>query len=280
MIGRAVAQSGRDPLNAGEVHVWYRFSEGIDADGICLAEGTLSSSERARSQRFRAIHDRRDYVIAHDLLRRTLSRYADVAPAEWEFAAAPGGKPALKYGNRVRVDDRCASLSFSLSHTRGLVACVIADDLPLGVDVERVDHTLELHDLATLCCSSEEMTGLRRSGVIDPDAFFELWTLKEAFVKATGEGVGRSLRALSFTLDARRGIRCVAPSTTEASRWEFALFTPRSGYRLAAAARGAEGSGVSFIARDDDRPLETTTPYRWPHGSARRSLGERHGDRL
>jgi 4'-phosphopantetheinyl transferase len=168
------------------VDVWWRHTAGIDAAGVAAAAATLSPDELTRSQRFRFDDDRRDYVLAHHLLRQSLSASAVRAPHEWRFDADASGKPSV----------RGSAISISLSHTRGFVACALSRDVRVGVDVECVDRSIDACELAAMCLDPCDAARVRASTAADAaERFFALWTLKEAVAKATGEGLNGSAPA-------------------------------------------------------------------------------------
>jgi 4'-phosphopantetheinyl transferase len=214
------------------------------------ADRYLSPEERVRRDRLRFGADRRDFTIAHDLLRRTLSYYKDVPPGDWQFATNEHGKPSID-----SVDPQLGAMSFSLSHTRGCVACAIAPTAPVGVDIERIDRSLSVQEIADRYFSEDEAVWLRRcSDEIYPVRFAELWTLKEAFLKAMGVGLSGSLASVTFRLDQPGRILFTAPSVVEHKEWHFALFDLGSNMRLGVAIRS--GGQPRFTVRQDgvDRP--------------------------
>jgi 4'-phosphopantetheinyl transferase len=231
-------------LGRDEVHIWYRRTESLDEHSISAADPTLSADEREWRDRFHFPDDRRDYTIAHDLLRRSLSRYSTVLPTQWQFTAGARGKPRIQ-GPELR-----HTLSFSLSHTRGLVACAIGSDRFVGLDVERVDRPIDVREIADRYFSPREVTALDRCrDKAQAVRFFELWTLKEAFAKAVGVGLSVPLNAMSFDLDEAGTIRFTAPPGTDATTWKFALFAPSDRMRIAAAACGRAGETLQFTSR-------------------------------
>lgn len=151
----------------------------------------LDEAERARAARFVFEPDREAYVAAHALLRVALSSVAGGTPQGWRFAAAPLGKPYLL--------DPPRDLRFSLTHARGMVAVALAEGVDVGVDVEPANRRAESMQLARRFFAPEETALLETlEGDARREAFFTLWTLKEAAVKATGEGLSRALD--SFTV--------------------------------------------------------------------------------
>jgi phosphopantetheine--protein transferase-like protein len=226
-------------LGPHEVHIWFRTTGSAGTADVQAARATLSAGERQRADRFHFSDDCRDYTLAHDLLRRTLSTYRSVEPDGWHFQADAAGKPFL-------ADD--PRLSFNLSHTRHLVACAIAAGPPVGIDVERAARMLDAGAIARRYFSADESASLARCRDKDHTMrFVELWTLKEAFVKAVGAGLTMPLDSMSFALD-EGGIVFEPPPGYAASEWHFALFEPSGEARLAVAVRAA--LAPSFVARE------------------------------
>jgi len=219
-------------LEPGEVHVWYRATDTLGEIDILDAVAVLSPDERARYARFRFVRDQRDYAAAHALLRTSLSRYAGAGPTSWTFQVAPGGKPFLV------LEDGLPQLSFNLSHTHGLVACAITNGSDVGVDVESVGR--EVTDgVAERFFSESENVDLRRCGTAALRArrFIELWTLKEAYVKAIGKGLSHPLNSIVFDPSDRESIRFLPPSDVDRNRWRFTLCAPTDAHCLAVAVR-------------------------------------------
>lgn len=225
-----------------DVHVWFQATGALDEAAIAAAASVLSDEERAQYRRFRFAHDARDYAAAHALLRTTLSRYGDRAPERWRFNKTANGKPFL-------VDQGEDRASFSLSHTTGMVACAVTAGVDVGVDVECVDRHVEMADIAARFFAPAEAAHLRQ---LDPEVqrnrFFDLWTLKEALVKALGTGMATSLAALAFTVGADGNIRLDAPEV-ETNAWQFGLFGPGPRHRLAVAVRRDTAHPAQLIFR-------------------------------
>jgi len=238
-------------LEPGAVHLWYRLTGDFDEHDLVAALELLSPLERARYERFALERDRRDFAAAHGLLRRALSLYGDARPAEWTFDTTESGKPSLA-GTGFRPQ-------FNIAHTDGLVACVAAVDVNVGVDVESFGSTVP-NDVVSRCFSAHEIADLDvRNGIDRLERFTELWTLKEAYVKATGAGLSAPLNAFTFEFDATSGLRFHPPDGTLNTDWQFALFAPSASHRMAVAVH----SGL----RSDLRILT------WSNGPADANLG-------
>jgi 4'-phosphopantetheinyl transferase len=228
-------------LAAGEVHVRYRVTDAMEETDIAAAAAMLSPDEHARYARLMIARDRRDYAAAHALLRTSLSRYADVAPRQWTFRTDAGGKPSLV------ADGGAPPLSFNLSHTHGLVACAIAGGADVGIDVESVDRVVD-DGVARRFFSARENAGLRQctSHALRTRRFFALWTLKEAYVKAVGQGLSHPLHTIVFTIGDDDTIAFAPPSDVDAAAWHFRLVAPTARHRLAVAVRQPDLAPVSI----------------------------------
>jgi 4'-phosphopantetheinyl transferase len=189
----------------------------------------LNAAERTRSASFAFERHRREYQAAHVLKRLMLSAAVvnDTPPKAWVFETSERGKPSVLHG---------MGPYFNLSHCDGLVACAVSWDFKLGIDVESLSHapSLELLDVsfapserAWLRSLPAERRGLRS---------LELWTLREAYLKATGLGLGEPTDSFAFRFDPRR-ITFGHPTKGEADAWHFEQHRIGSRYVLALAWR-------------------------------------------
>jgi 4'-phosphopantetheinyl transferase len=154
----------------------------------------LDEGEKARMARFVHARNRIEFAVAHGLTRLALGRALSVAPASLAFMEGPNGKPSALRGGRP------APVSFNLSHANGMVgvAVLARPDVPVGFDLERFDRRVEL-DIADRYFRPEEVGWLMSLPVDErPRGFLRLWTLKEALIKATGEGLSRELDSFWF----------------------------------------------------------------------------------
>jgi phosphopantetheinyl transferase len=250
-----------------EVHIWLQDTESLDAAALALADQVLSQEERIQRDRFRFPEDRRDYAAAHNLLRRSLSKHAPSRhPSGWQFEKNALGKPYI-----VGSDGEATATEFSLSHTRGFVACAISL-ARVGIDVERARHNIDYQDIAQSNFSYQEIQALEdlpataRMGRV-----LELWTLKESFLKATGSGLSAGLDSVWFEFLPPGAIRFHAPEDVDIGSWKFALFTPRPEVRMAIA---VQSRGLPRVLLEGS---EVPDPQNAPPGSLTsqwRSLAE------
>lgn len=240
------AAVARAPL-AHQAHVWSATTQGLRALGATeLFEGWLSDDERERYRRYVSPPRRELFLFGRAVLRHTLSRYADVDPAGWVFVTGAHGRPEL--------DDRHADLGlrFNLSHTPDLIVCLVSDGIDAGVDVEGTDRTADPLRLAGTVCSPRERRDLES---LAPDAlgarFYEIWTLKEAYIKARGVGMAMPLRKITVVGggDGPVSMAFEPPIEDDPRHWQFALWRPDEGHQGALALRRGPGSDRALVFR-------------------------------
>lgn len=224
-------------IGAGAIHAWCRETDGREYERY---RATLSMDELAKCDRLHFASDRHDYANAHDLLRMTLSRYAATPPDAWRFQATPRGKPEFVPGS----PGFAARLTFNLSHARQMVACVVSRATPVRIDIERREYVRDAMRIAARFFSPRELAGLQAC-VSEDDRmrrFIELWTLKEAFIKASGQGLSQPLESFTFDLETDHRIRFTPLPEMPGGAWHFWQYELPSGVVVAIAARGALSS--------------------------------------
>jgi 4'-phosphopantetheinyl transferase len=218
-----------------EIHVWLTQDRDVDDPALLRRyEHMLSDEERGRLNRFHFAVHRHQYLIAHALVRCTLSRYRpDVEPHEWQFEPLAYGKPAIS----APVAD---APSFNLSHADGLVALAVADPgMQLGVDVECLSRKSDVLDIAPRYFADWEVRELRDLPQEQRlRQFFTLWTLKEAYIKACGMGLSIPLNAFGFVFDEGNTAIRFAPARKDVpDAWRFWRFAPDENHLVALAIR-------------------------------------------
>jgi 4'-phosphopantetheinyl transferase len=166
-------------LSQPGVDVWQ---VGLDREGLVEeARGLLSPDEAARASHLAAAAARR-FVACRGQVRRILASYLPADPARLRFRYGPGGKPAL--------DGPFDGLRFNVSHSGGLALVGVAWEREVGIDVECLDYSGDFASLARAALSPAEH---RRWAGLAPDAgrsfLLRAWALKEAYFKATGQGL-------------------------------------------------------------------------------------------
>jgi 4'-phosphopantetheinyl transferase len=196
----------------------------------------LSHGERARAGRFVLSSDRHRFVLAHAALRVILSRYIGNDPTLLAFDKNAYGRPELS------IPTGEPPIRFNLSHTHGLVAVGVCRGYDIGIDVESsagkslvgllelASQLLSPSEIASLHDLSDEQRGRR---------VLQVWTLKEAYIKARGLGLSIPLKAFSFDVSnpSTPGIRLDPPLPDDADAWRFVTMQPTPCHWFAAAVR-------------------------------------------
>ena len=212
------------------LHLFHRLVDG--PPDLTL----LDDDERAKCARFVFERNRAEYAAAHSLVRQALSRFAPVEPEAWRFRAGPWGKPEIASPTLAE------PLYFNLTHTRGLVACVVGAIPEIGIDAEWMDRRNAADDIARRFFAPAEYEWLLTLNDEERKAaFFRIWTLKESYIKAKGMGLSLPLDSFWFRIEA--GDIAVEPETG----WSFFEFQPAPGHQAAVAAR-AQNSNLAWNA--------------------------------
>ena len=205
-----------------EAHVWFTIPESVQDDGtLQRLSAILSAEELGRYRRFHFPEDRHRYLVSHALVRETLSKYIDISPADWCFSHSEHGRPEVANAD-------IPPLRFNLTHTDGLVCCIVTLDDDCGVDTEKITARHAMPGVAKRMFSEAEHRELRRlEGREHLEYFFTRWTLREAYVKARGTGIFFPTHKLTFTLTANRSIAVSFDSDIENKNefWNFQLLT-------------------------------------------------------
>ncbi len=231
-------------LPADEVHLWYLIPQRLDPAWVTAFLPVLGSDERAQLESLANPNLARDYLIARGMVRRVLSRYADSMPPErWEFTRNSWGRPAIANPG--------FALRFNLTHCYGWMGCVVALGRDIGVDAEDSARALDFELVARQNFSHSESAWLRGlAPELRRRSFFELWTLKEAFVKARGLGLSLPLDQFSFELTpgAKVRIRCEPSLKVNDPQWQFELLRPTARHQVAVAIRRDVGADLKLVS--------------------------------
>jgi len=187
-------------MGRGTLHLWCAYPDDLmdeAAAGACVQ--LLSEEERARWQGFKFEQHRREYLATHALARIALSHCGDLAPVTWRFEENAYGKPAIA---------PACGLRFNLSNSLGMVVCLVAEGIEVGVDVEARARAGSITEVGPRMFSAQERAQLEALSETErPERALRLWILKESYVKARGMGMAMPLNRFSFLFGGAEGIR-------------------------------------------------------------------------
>lgn len=203
------------PLESQAVHLWLLDINQFTDAHYTQAAQIMNPSEGERAQKF--VRGKESYIASRWLLRKVLARYAGVAPEAVEFLRGDKGKPYLPQ----------REIHFSLSHSGHWALLAVSKIELIGVDIEAVSSTRDLTGIAESYYHPQEFAQLQRlTGSAQHDYFYRLWTLKEAFFKATGTGISAGLEKIAFALANDRICAQIATALNEdGNEWQFHQWT-------------------------------------------------------
>ena len=217
------------------ITAWYLLGDEIAAMAADATQRMLLlPDEWRRAGRFAVDADRVRFIATRALVRTMLSTHSGVAPGAIQLRAAePQGRP------EVDAPAEAAIWQFNATHTDGLVACVVAREVTVGIDAEVLRPNYDHARVARrFFAESEQMLLEARAPEERAHAFLDIWTLKESYLKARGAGL--SLPLGQFAFDIRNDPPTVefAPQMKDdAAAWQFHLSAPTDRHRLAVAIR-------------------------------------------
>ena len=228
-------------LDRTRIHVWSA-SLAVERNCVESCYAILTSDERLRADRFRVAHARRRFIVARAFLRRTLSVYLQTDPASLDVVYRPLGKPYLANESEIR---------FNLSHADDKATMAVASQREVGVDIEAVARDVDIDAVAREAFSPPELRALNSlAPAARRDAFYRIWTRKEAYVKARGEGLSYSTQCftvshLPMDYDA---LRTDDQDGGALSDWRVAEIPAPAGFHAALAAKGCDWSVLQLDA--------------------------------
>ncbi len=226
-------------LDSDAVHVWLAFETLLDDPAIAERfTALMSDDERSRERRLLVDPARRLHLLARGVQREVLSSYLPGTSArELRFVSGATGRPALA------PPFDASGLDFNLAHTPGLVTLAVTRGVPVGIDVENLDKKVPL-EVARRFFSPVEVDALEAlPAQARPRRFLRLWTLKEAYLKATGAGIAGGLDSMTFRIDDAGACAFERAADPEAGRWSFSQFDVGARHVMAVARLRARESG-------------------------------------
>jgi len=222
-----------DPTLGDTIQVWYCRTD--DPHALARREEfltVLSPDERSRYEAFRLERSKWEFLLAHGLLRFILSRYGSTPPQDWMFDIEGNGKPRL-------AATHSEGLRFNISHTRGYVALALSHKWNVGIDVQHVRER-SVENLIQSVLAPWEQEYLAAHGDDCHQQFFRFWTLKEAYLKATGDGLSSRLQEFGFDLE-REPPQLKFKTGSAPDAFEFREFQPDASVKMSVASFGAAG---------------------------------------
>ena len=211
-------------LDRDRVHVWRARLDLIDSE-VARLTSILSPDEVARANRFRFARHRRRFIVARGILRQLLGNYLNIEPKDLQFDYGDRGKPLLK-------SNQTEPLQFNLSHSHEYALYGFTYDRLIGVDLEYLRESDFMKIARRFFSDGEYELLMKASEDVRAKLFFQLWTAKEAYLKAIGTGIADSLADVNLAIDKALSPRLLAIKGDKlaAAKWSLYSCIPATGY--------------------------------------------------
>jgi 4'-phosphopantetheinyl transferase len=230
-----VPMAGKESLiliNPNEVHLWRTKTDLPEYD-IPKLYAMLPEDEKDRADRFRFSRHRRRFIASHAMLRMILGKYLGREPAAPAFEYDERGKP------RLAASFGPSGIFFNLSHSHDMALVGVAQNRRIGVDIEFIRPLSNMEATTRRYFSEIEAEMIAD---LPPDHreknFFKFWTIKEAYLKATGDGL-TGLRDINLPIhDAPREATRLTITDAENHPWSLRPLDVAPDYAAAFAVEG------------------------------------------
>lgn len=160
-------------------------------DQFAQYEKMISADELMRANQFSKALDRRRFVISKAITRHILSTYLDKSAEKIQFSLGEHGKPSLVN----------STLQFSVSHSQDVFLIGVIAHQQVGVDIEKMRQRSDTVALAKRFFAENEYRSIESAS-----DFYQIWTCKEAFIKATGLGLTFGLSQFEIDMHAQPSV--------------------------------------------------------------------------
>jgi len=219
-------------LPDGQVHIWKKRLAEPDCDAAQLAQ-TLSVDERARAARLPNIHAQKSKLAARGWLRSILSLYLQEDACQLLLDYGPWGKPFIYLpGSRI---------CFNLAHTDDMLVAAFTRNRTIGIDLERVRPMSGRDYLTRFIFSDREQEWFASLSPQEQEtALINVWTQKEAFLKALGIGLTVPMNSFPVQCDPHLSMQTLVEviSTHKTQAYRTYQFIPQEDYLAAVVIEG------------------------------------------
>ena len=220
-------------LNEGTVHLWIADLRKWKSHSQHL-RSLLSDDENIRLDRLKINDKKNEFLCSRGILRIILSYYLTKNPSNLPILNSPAGKPFVP-GTEVQ---------FNISHSKDYLLCGISSGERIGLDIQEIYTISSIDSIIKNYFNPNEVSYLRslKSSEIFKDQFFAIWTAKEAYFKAVGDGIRESFNKFILipdSADTQNFILDIPGSERERSKWTIKSLEIAQGYFAAVAYEGS-----------------------------------------
>ncbi len=178
-------------LRKHDLHIW-QVSLVSNHTLLKTCKSVLSAEERKKASWLKFEPDRKKYIISQGVLRLLLADYLKVKTSEIVLLKQKKGKPFAENDN---------SLFFNMSNSGKLCVYAFTRTGETGIDIEEFRSLPDLDDLIQKNLTMRELDFINKKPADKAINFFRFWTMKEAYLKAIGEGMRLTPDNLEFSIE-------------------------------------------------------------------------------
>lgn len=208
-----------------DIHIWLAnlndFSQYLHFFSNCL-----SADELVRANKYKGEHLQHNFIINRGILRTILAKYLSINPQQIKFNYSSKGKPFIANSNEHQI-------KFNLSHKNNYSVYAVSQS-DVGIDIEGIKSNINIEGIAQRFFSPQEYQDLCQCDHSQKlEYFFQLWTAKEAYLKAIGAGLSGGLNTINLqknNSDQTWQIKIVNASDQDSQKWQITTFKIMNDY--------------------------------------------------
>jgi len=193
-------------LKTDQIDLWFIDPTVLSVHSLNTLSSLITTEESDKLSKYKNKTAQHTAFITRSICRLVLAQYTTTKPSALEFVRNKHGKPELvnntvKKSNNLNNPD---TIRFNLSHNNHLIIIAVCVNDDIGCDIENPQRKVNIEPITRRFFAKQEHSELTNlQGQEQQQRFFEYWTLKEAFVKATGVGISLGLDTFYFDFNKR-----------------------------------------------------------------------------
>ncbi|MDN2662036.1 4'-phosphopantetheinyl transferase superfamily protein [Psychromonas sp. 14N.309.X.WAT.B.A12] len=181
-------------LQHDHIDLWSISPKQLNDSELKYLKSLITDEEQTRIATFKSSSAQKTSLVSRAMCRLVLSQYINIPAQAHQFSRNKHGKPGLLKNS--------TQLQFNLSHNEDLIIMAVSVKDEVGCDIENPTRKVSIEPITRRYFSTQEHAMLMaKQGQAQNASFFKTWTLKEAFVKATGVGIKLGLDSFYFLYD-------------------------------------------------------------------------------
>lgn len=240
-------------LEPNDVHLWIIDQQKVvNANLLEKYIEALSTDEKSRFTELKSTRHQQQFVITRASLRFIIAQYKSTTINDIPFSRSEFGKPLLNFPD--------CSLNYNLSHSSDKIVIAFTKIGDIGVDIEFMKNSRDMTKIAKHYFHEQEQIFINKSE--NQRYLYRLWTLKEAYTKATGDGLKKSFNKFYFEFNKPESPGIVLPQGDAESpqNWLFQHWFLQPNFSLAVALKKNSDTSALKVCAREYIPLQSSSP--------------------